>query len=82
MLSCCLQHPGSTSQTEAGDMETDGVDSDDDNDVLKSEQVCLFCCSTACLLAAQCTLPALCLTTSPPHELCQFGSAMTKCYHA
>ncbi|DBA68064.1 TPA: hypothetical protein ACH3X2_014084 [Trebouxia sp. C0005] len=33
-------HPGSISQTEAGDMETDGIDSDDDdNDVLhKSDQ--------------------------------------------
>ena len=36
-----MQHPGSITQTEAADMETDGVDSDDDNDVLKSDQVCL-----------------------------------------
>ena len=34
-----MQHPRSISQTEAADMETDGVDSDDDNDVLKSDQV-------------------------------------------
>ncbi len=35
-----VQHPGSISQTEAGDMETDGIDSDDDNDMLqKSDQV-------------------------------------------
>ncbi len=35
-----VQHPGSISQTEAGDVETDGIDSDDDNDVLqKSDQV-------------------------------------------
>ena len=32
--------PGSHTQTEAGDMETDAVDSDDDGDVLKSDQVC------------------------------------------
>ena len=39
-----LQRPGSISQTEAGDMETDGVDSDDDNDALKSDQVsCTMC---------------------------------------
>ena len=41
-LFCCMQHPGSITQTEPADMETDGVDSDDDNDVLKSDQVCLF----------------------------------------
>jgi len=36
-----VQHPGSISQTEAGDVETDGIDSDDDNDMLqKSDQVC------------------------------------------
>ena len=36
-----MQHPGSISQTEAGDVETDGIDSDDDNDMLqKSDQVC------------------------------------------
>ncbi len=35
-----VQHPGSISQTEAGDVETDGIDSDDDNDMLhKSDQV-------------------------------------------
>ena len=35
-----VQHPGSISQTEVGDVETDGVDSDDDNDMLqKSDQV-------------------------------------------
>ena len=39
-LPCWLQHPGSISQTEAGDVETDGIDSDDDNDMLhKSDQV-------------------------------------------
>lgn len=37
-----MQHPGSITHTEPADMETDGVDSDDDNDVLKSDQVCLF----------------------------------------
>lgn len=37
-----MQHAGSITQTEPADMETDGVDSDDDNDVLKSDQVCLF----------------------------------------
>ncbi len=39
-----VQHPGSISQTEVGDVETDGIDSDDDNDMLqKSDQVrCLF----------------------------------------
>lgn len=39
ILFLVVQPPGSISQTEAGDVETDGVDSDDDNDVLKSEQV-------------------------------------------
>ena len=40
-LFCWVQHPGSITQTDAADIETDGVDSDDDNDVLKSDQVCL-----------------------------------------
>lgn len=41
-----LQHPGSIGQAEPADMETDGVDSDDDNDVLKSDQVRSQCCTS------------------------------------
>lgn len=39
MFVMLVQHPGSITQTDAADIETDGVDSDDDNDVLKSDQV-------------------------------------------
>jgi hypothetical protein len=50
-----VQHPGSISQTEAGDVETDGIDSDDDNDVLqKSDQVCRLYIHTTCCIHQGC----------------------------
>ena len=75
-----VQHPGSISQTEAGDMETDGIDSDDDNDVLhKSDQVCRMY-THHILHAPGAVPPALsrCLRICFPQAHCLYSCVETK----